>query len=185
MKLSTSAVAASILAFTSAAPASYWAPPSGPVIHPTTISQYSVWTGAVKYAVEFGKIFKDGHTTDITTLVTFDIPSAAQGKQCTWHLALDSTATVTGTGVFDVFTSLAPATQDTTTWPNGNLRDNNVARMKAVVGGEATFLDGYPTAGKSFPCPYGYKFAGELVGTGDNDNIAWDDYLSGVYLSYA
>jgi len=185
MRFSTGAVAAAIMAFTSAVPTpGYWAPPTGSVISPTTISQYTVWTGAIKYNVQYGKIFKDGHTSDITTLVTFDIPSAAQGKQCTFHFSLDSTATLTGTGVFDLFTSQAPATHDTTSWPSGNLRDNQVGRLKAVLNGEATFLDGFPTAGESFPCPYGYELAGELVGTGDADDIEWNGLLAGPYLSY-
>ena len=39
-------------------------------IHPTTLSQYSVWTGAINYATAWGRIFKSGHESDVTTLVT-------------------------------------------------------------------------------------------------------------------
>jgi len=186
MQFINAAISAAILAFASAAPTpqgTYYGP-SG-TIAPKTISQYSVWTGAVSYNTNAGKIFKDGRTSDITTLVTFDIPSTLQGKTCSFHFALDSTSTLSGTGQFDVFTSLAPATQDTTTWPSGNLRDNHVGRLQAYANGEAKFIDGFPTVAKSFPCPAGQLLAGELVGTGDVDRIEWNEYLAGAYISYA
>ncbi|KAH8684309.1 hypothetical protein BGZ60DRAFT_426704 [Tricladium varicosporioides] len=192
MQFINTIIAASILAFAAAAPTpspepqtTYYVPNGGNYIVPKTVSQYSVWTGAVKYNTNLGKIFKDGKTTDITTLATFDIPASLAGKTCSLHFYLDSTATLTGSGAFDVFTSQAPATQSTTTWPQGNLRDNHAGRMKAVIGGEATFLDGYPLHAKSFPCPAGYLVAGELVGTGDNINVAWDEFVAGAYISYA
>jgi Ubiquitin 3 binding protein But2 C-terminal domain len=182
--LSAVAVTA-LLGFTTALPAPQGSAPGSNIIKPTTRSQYEVWTGAVHFNVPNGKIFKNGHTTDITTLLTFDIPADAQGKTCEFHFALDTASTVSGSGQFDVFTSLAPATKDTTTWPQGNLRDQYGGRMKANLGGEATWVDGFPQPGKSFPCPAGLKVAGELVGTGDVDDIEWVAGNGvGAYIKY-
>jgi hypothetical protein len=188
MQLLTAATTLAILGFASALPSpSPQNITSGAnIIKPTTRSQYEVWTGAVHFNLQAGKIFKDGHTTDVTTLLTFNIPSAAASKTCEFHffLSSDATSKLSGTGQFDVFTSLAPATKDTTTWPNGNLRDQHAGRMQAFLPGEAQWLDGFPTTGKSFPCPSGQILAGELVGTGDVDDIEWVAGNSGAYIKY-
>lgn len=76
---------------------------------------YEVWTGAVRHNTANGKVFKDGKTTDITTLLTFDFPPESAGKTCSFHfdLASDASAKISGTEQFNVFTSLAPATRNT------------------------------------------------------------------------
>jgi hypothetical protein len=104
-----------------------------------------------------GKISKDGKTTDITTLLTFDFPTALDGKTCSFHfdLSSDPAAKVSSTGQFDVFISLAPATRTTTTWPSGNLRDQHIGRMRAQPNAAATWVAGFSTFGQSFPCPAG------------------------------
>ena len=102
-------------------------PASGNVIRATTRSQYSVWTGAINYNTTTGRIFKDGRTTDITTLLTFTYPAASAGRTCTFHLYLDTASTLTGTRTFDVFSSLYPAARSTTTWPPGNGRNQQLA----------------------------------------------------------
>jgi hypothetical protein len=73
-------------------------PPTHNVIRPKALSQYDVWTGAVRYRASHGKIFKDGHTTDVSTLLTFDVPPESQGKTCrfVFDLAADPSATVSG-----------------------------------------------------------------------------------------
>jgi hypothetical protein len=183
MQFLTAAIAAAILGFTSALPAPQSIPTGSNVIVPTTISQYTVWTGATNFNTGAGKIFKNGRVSDVTTLATFDIPSAATGKTCELHFVLDNTATLSGTGQFDVFTSLAPATTSTTSWPNGNLRDQYVGRMTAQLDGEATWTQGFPSV-PSFPCPAGELLAGELVGTGDVDDIEWTQSLAGPYIVF-
>lgn len=183
MQFLTAAIAAAILGFTSAIPTPSSIPTGSDVIVPTTISQYSVWTGAINFNTGAGKIFKNGLVSDVTTLVTFDIPSAAAGKTCSLHFVLDSTSTLSGSAQFDVFTSLAPATMSTTTWPNGNLRDQYEGRMTAQANGEATWTDGFPSV-PTFPCPAGVTLAGELVGTGDVDDIEWSQISAGPYILF-
>ncbi|KAH6711914.1 hypothetical protein BKA61DRAFT_611805 [Leptodontidium sp. MPI-SDFR-AT-0119] len=190
MQFLTAATALAIIGLTSAlpspAPEPQYVPTGSDIIKPTTRSLYEVWTGAVHYNTPNGKIFKDGHSSDITTLLTFDIPAATYGKTCEFHFVLASEATskLSGSAQFDVFTSLAPATHSTTTWPSGNLRDQHAGRMQAYLPGEAKWVEGFPTYGKSFPCPSGQTLAGELVGTGDVDDIEWLAGNSGTYIKY-
>jgi hypothetical protein len=161
-------------------------PPSFNVIRPKAFSQYDVWTGAVRYNEQRGKIFKDGRTTDVTTLITFDFPAASAGKTCSFHFGLssDPAAKVSGTGQFDVFISLAPATRSTTTWPSGNLRDQHIGRMRAQPNAAATWVAGFPTFGQAFPCPAGQTYGGELVGIGDVDHVEWLASTSGPYIQW-
>jgi len=140
------------------------------VLYPRVTSQYNVWTGAVDFNVNTGLIRKDGRNPDITTLVTVDFPASTQGKQCRFAFTLDSQSTFSGSAKFDVFTSLAPAAGPTTTWPNGNLRDQYTGRFQAQVG-DATPIE---HANPSFPCPAGQTLGGELVGVFDNDLIQWN-----------
>src|ERR1700743_3094134 len=128
-------------------------PASGAVIPPTALSQYSVWTGAIAYNTGKGKIFKNGKTTDVTTLFTFTYPAASAGKTCTFHLSLSAGSTLTGAPAFDIFSSLQPATKSTTSWPPGNQRNIQLARLNAGLGAEATYLAGYPQVAKSYTCP--------------------------------
>jgi hypothetical protein len=190
--LSTAATALTLIVLASAAPTPNPSPampataPAGytTLLLPTTTSQYSVWTGAVTSSASIGKIFKDGHTSDISTLLTFDFPTSLAGQTCSFHFYLPSgSATgVSGSGAFDVFTSLAPAGASTTSWPSGNLRDQQYGRMNAVVGGEATWVEGFPLQGRSFPCPAGVRLGGELVPTGDADSISWAVGSAGGYI---
>lgn len=83
-----------------------------------------------------------------------------------------------------MFTSLAPATKDSASWPFGNLRDQYAGRLQAALSGEATFLLDYGAAAYVFDCPYGLKMGMELVGTGDVDDIEWDWATSGAYFVY-
>ena len=195
MQFLTSAIALAVISFTAAAPlnvrTTYECPnpvdPVSPaqVIYPDVTSQYKVWAGAVDRYTERGRISKDGTTTDITTLLTFSFPAESAGKTCSFHFDLsdDTTAKVSGTGQFDVFTSLAPADYSTSSWPPGNLRDQHIGRMTAKAGGEATWVAGFPTFGQGFPCPAGEAYGGELVGVGDNDLIDWLS-TSGPYIQY-
>jgi hypothetical protein len=183
MQFLTAAIAAAILGFTSALPAPQSIPTGSDIIVPTTISQYTVWTGAINFNTGAGKVFKNGRVSDITTLATFDIPTAATGKTCELHFVLDSSSTLSGSGQFDVFTSLAPATTSTTTWPSGNLRDQYIGRMTAQLGGEATWTQGFPSV-PAFPCPAGELLAGEFVGTGDVDDIEWLQSSAGPYILF-
>jgi len=152
-------------------------------VRPTVTSQYSVWTGAINYKTSQGLIQKTGITSDITTLVTFDIPSSAAGKQCELVFTLGSYNWPTGTATFDVFTSIKPATAPSASWPPGNLRDQYLGRLKAVNNGPAQNVEGFqPVVGQKIPCPAGQTLAGELVGAGDQVYIRWDVATEGPYI---
>jgi hypothetical protein len=117
MQFFTAAIVATILAFTSAVPTSnpypsgsFYAPQGAGYITPKAISQFTVSTGAVNFKVQYGKVFKGGRRSGITTLMTFDIPPEAEDKTCAFHFFLDLTSIVSGTGQFDIFLSQAPAT---------------------------------------------------------------------------
>jgi len=140
------------------------------VLYPKVTSQYNVWTGAVDFNVNTGLIRKDGKNPDITTLLTVEFPASTAGKQCQFAFTLDSLSTFSGSAKFDLFTSLAPAAGPTTTWPNGNLRDQYGGRFQAQLG-DATPIE---HANPKFPCPAGQTLGGELVGVYDNDHIEWN-----------
>jgi len=156
-------------------------PIPGNVLKPSFLSLYNVGTGAINFDVPDGKIFKADNNggQDITTLVTFDFPELG-AKTCYFTFDLDTTATVTGSGQFDVFTSLQPATEDTTSWPPGNGRKDHVGRMQAVLPGSATWIAEFI---KPFPCPTGKK-GFELVGVNDNVLITWSNAVAGPRIHY-
>jgi hypothetical protein len=187
MKLLSASIL-TLLGLAASAPAPLpWIPSGGSTILPAAVSQYDVWTGAIRYASGAGKIFKNGKTTDTTTLLTFNFPAASAGRTCAFHLYLDPTSTLTGAANFDVFSSLQPATHSTSTWPPGNQRNNHLGRMKAALGAEATVLAGYPTAVGGFPCPAAGTVAGyEYVPTDDVTDIEWTQSATvGAYISWS
>jgi len=170
----TAAIAAAILGAATTLAVPVPAQTSTPsTLYPRITSQYNVWTGAVAFNVNTGLIRKDGRNPDITTLLTVDFPASVAGKMCQFAFTLDPTSKFSGSAKFDVFTSLAPAAGPTTTWPNGNLRDQYGGRFQAKLG-DATPID---HANAKFPCPAGQTLGGELVGVFDNDLIEWNvDY---------
>jgi hypothetical protein len=185
MKFFLSIVALASLAASSPAPIPQ-IPATGNILLPTVVSQYDVWTGAIRYATGAGKIFKNGKTTDTTTLLTFNGTSATAGRTCAFQLYLASTSTLTGAANFDVFSSLKPATKSASTWPPGNQRNIQLGRLKAALGAQATVLAGYPTAVSGFACPAAGVAAGfEFVPTDDVTDIEWTQSASvGAYLTW-
>lgn len=180
MKLTITSLAA-LLTLTSATPT------PDPMIRPDTLSQYTVSTGAIAYNVPTGRIHKNGVDSDITTLVTFTFPDNTAGKTCEFNFALNNCLHCNpgypyGTAQIDVYTSLAPADHSTTTWPNGNMRDQYIGRLQAIKPGVASYVAGFPVIGQGFPCPAGMTLGGELVGVGDVDEINWDGEGEGPYF---
>jgi len=163
-----------------------WIPGSGSVITPTAVSQYDVWTGAIRYNVGAGKIFKNNKVTDTSTLLSFAFPAASAGRTCTFHLFLGPASTLTGSPNFDIFSSLQPATASTNSWGPGNQRNNYLGRAQAALNAEAVFLQGYGTAAQSFPCPAAGTTAGyEFVATDDVEDIEWSQAGGvGAYITY-
>lgn len=161
-----------------AAPSATYTSTGGPAtLYPQISSQYTVSTGAINYNTGKGLVYKSptDNGADITTLVTFFIPDSFYGSSQTCELVfdLDWSSTATGSARADVYTSLAPATTDTTTWPHGNLRDQNIGRLIAYPGQEATWEATYQ--GPTFKCSdaAGMYLAGEFVGVWDQDLITW------------
>jgi hypothetical protein len=156
-------------------------------LQPEVISRYHSINGAVEFNVNGGVIQRvQGSGDDISTLATFYIPSSAYGKQCSFGFDVDYTVNFEpNPSQFDVFTSIKPAWADSATWPSGNLRDQQVGRMKlSAKPGAATFVDGQPTAAKTFPCPAGNYIAGELVPVGDKVDICFTpSSTAGPYIS--
>jgi hypothetical protein len=154
---------------------------------PTVYSQYAVWTGAITYNTNLGRIEKNGRQTDNTTLLSFVVTSANAGKPFSFRFALDSAATnvISGTGQFDLFSSLAPATGSATSWPPGDRRNQHLGRFQVVKGGVATAITaGFPTPTGTLPTATG-TYGWELVGVGDNDIIQWvPSATNGAYINY-
>ncbi|KAH0556622.1 hypothetical protein GP486_005542 [Trichoglossum hirsutum] len=185
MKFATAAALVPFLAaFTSAVPTPQNSPPphrdsnNGTIIYPYATSTYAVWSGAINYGTNYGLVQKTQTSSDISTLVTFDFPASTAGRKCAFNFRLTNSATVTGTGQADVFTSLDNPKGSTTDWPQGNLRDQNAGRIQAVKGGPATLVMAFGNQGP-FDCPAGHRYTGELVPTGDYDEIRWDVYTEG------
>jgi hypothetical protein len=151
-------------------------------ILPDFTSQYTVSTGAVDFHTTRGLVSRvpQNGGSDITTLVTFELPSQYNNNQCqlVFDLGSDPTSYVTGTGQAQLFTSLAPADEDTSTWPSGNLRNQNLGTIQVNAGGRAVWEAGSgpgATVNGIFPCSdiAGKIYGGEVVPVGDSDTISW------------
>ncbi|KAF1995269.1 hypothetical protein P154DRAFT_581013 [Amniculicola lignicola CBS 123094] len=151
-------------------------------IRPTVLSHYSVWSGAIDYNKPNGRVFKDGRTSDITTLVKFVIPSAAAGKPCQFKFPLGTADTVTGSRKVDVFKSLGYPTGSTTGWPPGNRRDVQLARLVFDANKVASYEDIRTI--ESFTCPPAGEWPVEIVGVYDNVEVKWTGGSSGPVLLY-
>ncbi|TID18872.1 IDI-3 protein [Venturia nashicola] len=157
--------------------------PTGPnIITLKDQSIYEVSTGRINLQSPTGHIFKTTSSgKDLTTLLTFTLPSTLQGKTCSFHFFRDAAARTDGSNRFDLFSSLSPATPSST----NNQRDQFMGRMDTAVPGEATWVaDVWPKSGQSFPCPSGGDFGYELVGVGDNVDVSWNRPQSGGYISW-
>jgi hypothetical protein len=144
-------------------------------IKPSVISSYHISSGAVDYNLATGHLYKDlSSIKDVSALATFYISKDYEGKQCSFGFDADTTVNFAPNPVsFDVFTSQKPAWITTTSWPQGNLRDHHIGRMKlSANAGQAVYEDGHPTAAKLFPCPTGI-IAGELVPYGENVDLCF------------
>lgn len=156
--------------------------------YPSATYNYDVSTGAIECSPSTNKIFKSysnyGH--DLTTLLTFEYPAEAEGKMCQFGFRLEDTDVLTGSMLFDLFSSLNPAPGCTATWPPGNQRNEHLARLQGVAGGDATYVDKFTTyLTEPSPCKSaGTIEAFELVGVYDNVDIEWNPALSGPYITY-
>lgn len=174
-------------------PGSYTPPDSYPIpgsqedlaFYPA-VYHYNVGTGAIDCHAEGGLISKSptNHGNDITTLLTFTYPNAAEGRQCQFQFYLNEDAFLSGSGKIDVFTSNAPAPGCRSSWGPGNQRNVNLGRLSARLGGFAVWDATYgayltePTGCK----PPGTREGFELVGVYDYDHISWEAEGSGARI---
>ncbi|KAF2111167.1 hypothetical protein BDV96DRAFT_582701 [Lophiotrema nucula] len=178
---------AALLSLTIAAPVASEEKRAPTTIKPIVISEYYVKTGRIAYNLQHGHIYKTSPNNgdDRTTLVTFDIPASAAGKTCSIGLDLDGpTSTLTGSKLVDVYTSLAPAPGNRNAWGPGNQRNLAYGRLSVVDGGSATWKSDVPAPGKAFACPPKGRWAIELVGVYDDDEVVWDKAMSGPYVRF-
>lgn len=153
-------------------------------VRPLAVSTYSVWSGRIQYATSRYRIFKNQISSDLTTLLTFNIPATAAGKKCTFNFRIPNTGTFTGSSSIDLFKSFQPATASASSWPPGNSRDQHYGRLQGIRNVISPYLAGYPTTGKSFNCPTGLT-GFELVGTGDAVNVDfWANGVDGAWITW-
>ncbi len=151
-------------------------------ILPDFTSQYTASTGAIDFHTSRGLVSRAPQNggKDITTLVTFELPSQYASNQCQliFDFGGDVSSSISGTGKAQIFTSLAPAEQDTSSWPSGNLRNQNLGTIQVSAQGRALWEAGSgPGASVDgrFPCAdiAGKIYGGEVVPVGDTDTISW------------
>jgi len=173
-----SAPAAPYPTTTTSVPASAYptaSPPQYATVLPKVTSSYHGDNGAVNYNVDQVTVSRHpwNNGRDTSALVTFEIPSEYASKQCQFIFDMSASSSwASGPKQADIFTSVAPATKSTTSWPQGNLRDNHLGRLQVNVGGYSTIQAG--PYGK-FPCSIaaGQVFGGEVVPVGDDVEISW------------
>lgn len=150
-------------------------------VFPDYTSQYNSKTGAVDFHTPYGLVSRSTSNggADITTLVTFTLDSQYASNQCQLVFDLaDYSSSVSGSKKAQLFTSLAPATADSESWPSGNLRNQELGSIDIVSGGRATWEAGSgpgATANGYFPCSAiaGHIYGGEVVPQGDDVTISW------------
>ncbi|KAL2220299.1 hypothetical protein M432DRAFT_312520 [Thermoascus aurantiacus ATCC 26904] len=148
-------------------------PSTDSVLYPCTTSLYHVSTGAIDYGKDFGLVSKKGDSvSDITTLVTFVFPDSWANRKCRLVFELGASDTSTGSQRADVFSSIAPAGTPASSWPPGNLRDEQLGRIFVTGPGVAVWEQAFNGA-PDFDCPAGKVVGGELVGVNDVDEIRW------------
>jgi hypothetical protein len=149
---------------------------------PDFTSQYTSSTGAIDFHTTRGLVsrFPQNGGADVTTLVTFELSEQYANNQCqlVFDFGSDASSSVSGTGKAQLFTSLAPADQDSSTWPSGNLRNQNLGTIQVNAYGRAVWEAGSgpgATVDGKFPCSAiaGKIYGGEVVPVGDDDEISW------------
>jgi len=168
---------------TTSAPSTSTGSYNGPIatVFPDYTSQYNSKTGAVDFHTSRGLVSRSPSNSgaDISTLVTFTLDSQYASNQCQLVFDLeDPTSYVSGSGKAQLFTSLAPANADSSTWPSGNLRNQDLGTIDIYPGGRAQFEVGSgpgATTNGVFPCSAitGQIYGGEVVPQGDSDTISW------------
>ena len=143
----------------------------GDPLHPQTTSLYNVTDGITQANVQYARVRNVvGDNSLITTMVSFSVPSAWKGKQCTLALKTD---TCTAPKEIDIFTILPPGYElppETTSYENR--RDQFVGRF-VVRGHRIAYWELTSNRGPEFPCPNGDAVGYELVGVDNMGELTW------------
>ncbi|KAI9868908.1 MAG: hypothetical protein M1813_002730 [Trichoglossum hirsutum] len=148
-------------------------------IYPIASSTFDASSNALTYGGDYGVVKRTQGSHDISTLITFDMPTSFAGKKCQFDFPLTSSAIVDGTGQIQVFTSRYEPVGDATLW--GTQRDQDLGRVQAVNNGPSTGINGFSSP-VTFDCPIGH-YTIELVPTGDNDDVEWNVYTEGPEIT--
>ncbi|KAF2726796.1 hypothetical protein EJ04DRAFT_506687 [Polyplosphaeria fusca] len=176
---------ACLMGLACAAPTEKRWPSKANLITPSTLSQYYVSSGKIDYKRADGKVAKPSSAGDMTTLITFSMPTESNGKTCSLGFYLDySTSSLSGSKLLDVYTSNAPAPGARASWGPGNQRNLPYGRFELTGYRDATWKADVAHPGSSFPCPKG-EAGFEVVGVYDNDSVEWSGAVSGLYLTWA
>ncbi|KAK5250255.1 hypothetical protein LTS06_004983 [Exophiala xenobiotica] len=159
-------------------------------VFPEYTSQYNSRTGAVDFNTERGLVSRSPTNggADITTLVTFALDEQYASNWCQLVFDLENaSSSASGSKQAQLFTSLAPATTDTTTWPSGNQRNQALGSIQIIPGGEAQWQLGTgpgATSNGFFPCGLiaGQVYGGEVVPQGDSVEVSWPAGQDGVKI---
>ncbi|KAK5048361.1 hypothetical protein LTR84_006031 [Exophiala bonariae] len=161
------------------------------VVYPSFTSQYNAKTGAVTFNTTSGLVSRNPQNggADISTLVTFALDTKYSTNKCQLVFDLtDSKSSVSGTGKAQLYSALAPAYTSASSWPSGNLRDQDLGSIVVVKGKRATWdaTAGGLLAGSNgtFPCSdiAGAIFGGEIVPRGDTVEIKWPTLVDGIKI---
>lgn len=159
-------------------------------VYPEYTSQFHSKTGAIDFHTERGVVSRStsNNGADITTLVTFELDAQYSSNMCQLVFDLnDYSSYASGSKKAQLFTSLAPATADSNSWPSGNLRNQELGSIDIVAGGRSTWEAGSgpgATANGYFPCSAitGHIYGGEIVPQGDNVEVSWPAGKDGVKI---
>ncbi|SPO07244.1 uncharacterized protein DNG_09938 [Cephalotrichum gorgonifer] len=159
---------------------------TGGLLYPWGTYRHWVQTGAiVEDPQDQPLVVKNGNQADeTTTIVAFNVPEDAAGKQCQLLFELWSDRdTSTGSQRLDVFTYNNPPADASGIQALLKTKERNehAGRIIASFDEEAVWeqsYDGWPI----IPCPAGERIGIEYVGVGDAVVVQWDIGVTGPRL---
>ncbi|KAJ9302889.1 hypothetical protein DTO271G3_263 [Paecilomyces variotii] len=156
------------------------APPEVPstieVLYPRAVSLFYVSSGDIQYNSSYGLIYKGTGSmsdSDITTLVTFDVPGSWARKSCRLFFDLAPEDVLSGSKSADVFTSLTIVEKSSSNWSPGNQRNEYLGRFMVDGSRKGKWIDRDDGDTPRFECPADEVIAWELVGVSDRVKIRW------------
>ncbi|KAJ9312040.1 hypothetical protein DTO271D3_7743 [Paecilomyces variotii] len=145
-------------------------------LYPRAVSLFYVSSGDIQYNSSYGLIYKGTGSmsdSDVTTLVTFDVPESWAGKSCRLYFDLAPEDVLSGSNTADVFTSLTIVEQSSSNWSPGNQRNEYLGRFTVDGSRKGKWIDTDDGDTPRFKCPANEAIAWELVGVSDRVKIRW------------